>query len=230
LSWKSSAEQTVAVFSGEAHVTVVDDFTFIEQAIEKMQDETISRQSDVFTGKPFRRSAIMKALFEQLEMPTLKWCCVADQRLPEPRLAPGMVPEEPAFMKQKDPVLTSFGKYCAKCHFGHDTFPPNFLYGEPGRVKTNLSRCAERIFFRLEMWRLDPDVRPEPPMPPVSTLRRLNIDPERWPHQNDLRTLRQYVSEVLRAQTGRVPNLEDLKNRGYDNLRECLSVTQAPHS
>jgi hypothetical protein len=228
LSWKSSDDPHVTVFSGDAHVTVLDDFTSVDKAIEKMLDETISGQSDVFTGKPFRRAAIMKALFEQLEMPDLKWCCVVDQSLPEAQLAPGLVPQEPAFMKQKDPVLTSFGKYCAKCHFGHETFPPNFLYGEPRRVKANLSRCAERIFFRLEMWRLGPETRPEPPMPPVSTLRRLNIDPEQWPHQNDLRTLLDYVSDVLRAQTGRVPTLEDLKSRGYDNLRECPSEPQQP--
>jgi hypothetical protein len=228
LSWKSSAQKNAAVFSGKVKATVVDDFTPVAQAIEKMVDETLSGHSDVFTGKPFRRAAIMKALFEQLNMPDLKWCCADVHRLPEPQLAPGLMPEEPTFMKQKDHILRSFGKYCAKCHFGLETFPPNFLYGEPERVKYNLNRCAERIFFRLEMWRLGPDLRPEPPMPPVSTLRRLNIDPEQWPHQDDLRTLRDYVADVLRSQTGRVPKLEDLKMRGYDNLRECPPVLREP--
>jgi hypothetical protein len=230
LSWKSSDAQTMPVFSGKAKATAVDDFTAVARAIEQMEDETIAGKSDVFTGKPFRRATVMKALFEQLDMPDLTWCCVEDPGLPEPQLAPGLVPEEPAFMKQNDLVLTSFGKYCAKCHFGLETFPPNFLYGEPQRVKANLNRCAERIFFRLEMWRLSQDIRPEPPMPPVSTLRRLNVDPEQWPHQDDLRTMRAYVSDVLRSETGRVPKLEDLKKRGYDNLRECPPMTQGPQS
>ena len=230
LSWKSSGEQNVVVFSGKAKATLVDDFTPVAQAIQKMVDATISGQSDVFTGKPFRRAAIMKALFEHLDMPMLKWCCVENPGLPEPQLAPGLVPEEPPFMREGDHILKSFGKYCAKCHFGLETFPPNFLYGESRHVRDNLNRCAERIFFRLEMWPLDPDHRPEPPMPPVSTLRRLNIDPEQWPHQDDLRTLREYVSDVLRSETGSVPKLEDLRNQGYDNLRECPSVSQVPHS
>ncbi len=225
LSWKASNELPVAVFSGNAKAIVLDDFASVAQAINKMVDETIGGESDAFTGKPFRRAVIMKALFQQLEIPNLKWCCADGGGLPEPQLAPGLVPEEPAFMKQNDPVLISFGKYCAKCHFGLETFPPNFLYGDPQRVKANLNRCAERIFFRLEMWRLGPDLRPEPPMPPVSTLRRLNVDPEQWPVEADLHTLREYVSEVLRSQTGIVPKLEDLKIRGYDNLRDCPSVT-----
>ncbi len=230
LSWKSSGQKNVAVFSGKVKATVVDDFTPVARAIEKMVDETLSGHSDVFTGKPFRRAAIMKALFEQLEMPNLRWCCADVHGLPEPQLAPGLVPEEPPFMKQKDHILTSFGKYCAKCHFGLETFPPNFLYGETKHVKANLNRCAERIFFRLEMWRLALDVRPEPPMPPVSTLRRLKVDPEQWPQQDDLRTMRDYVSDVLRSETGSVPKLEDLKNRGYDNLRDCPPVTQVPQN
>jgi len=124
-------------------------------------------------------------------------------------------------MKEGDHVVKTFGKYCAKCHFAHETFPPNFLYGEARHVKDNLNRCAERIFFRLEMWPLDPDHRPQPPMPPVSTLRRLNVAPEQWPNQDDLGMMRDYVSAVLRTQTGRVPTLEAMKARGYDNLREC---------
>ena len=161
LSWKSRVRK-MSVFSGSAKATVVDDFTAVANAIEKMVDKTISGKSDVFTGKPFRRAAIMKALFERLDMSALKWCCVEDPGLPEPQLAPGLVPEEPAFMKQKDHILKSFGKYCAKCHFGLETFPPNFLYGEPQHVKANLNRCAERIFFRLEMWRLIRIIVPNP--------------------------------------------------------------------
>ena len=124
LSWKSSSEHNAAEFSGKAQATVVDDFAPVAQAIERMVEETISGESDVFTGKPFRRAAMIKALFEQLGMPNLKWCCADGHGLPEPQLAPGLVPEEPAFMKQGDPILTTFGKYCAKCHFGLETFPP----------------------------------------------------------------------------------------------------------
>ena len=180
---------------GSAIVTVLDDFSPVHHAIDVMARETLTDASDTFGKKPFRRAVVMESLFEHLNMPRLKWCCVNDG---------GMMPDAVADVAasrpdlssplagdgaETVPALKSFRQYCAKCHQGEDTFPPNFLHGSPQEVQAQMNHCSERIFFRLEMWRLRAPERPETPMPPSDALRRLDIAPEQWASHADLALL-----------------------------------------
>jgi hypothetical protein len=213
--------------SGMATVTVLNDFGEIHHAIDVMVRETLADASDVLARKPFRRAPVMQALYEHLKMPRVKWCCVDVEGMPD--MVADVAGDPPNTGRspadETTPVIKAFRQYCARCHQGEDIFPPNFLHGSAREVQAQVNHCAERIFFRLEMWGLRAPDRPETPMPPVNALRRLSIAPEQWATHPDLAVLKNYAAEVLKS-GGKPPRLEDFVSQGYDNLRECLPNSQ----
>jgi hypothetical protein len=124
------------------------------------------------------------------------------------------------------PALASMRRYCGTCHQGDDPFPPNFLHGSEAQVEEQVHHCAERIFFRLDMWRLPASHRPETPMPPGTALKRWNMSPEQWTAHADLAMLKQYAADILKDGSDHIVSLKDLASQGYDNLRECLPPTE----
>ena len=125
-----------------------------------------------------------------------------------------------------EPAIRTTYQYCARCHASPEVSPPNFLYGDAKKVRANLARCAERIFYRLDVWSLPPAQRPKTPMPPVHALAGLGVAAETWPEASALALLRQYSAGLVRAETGKEPRLADLEARGYENLRRCLATTR----
>jgi hypothetical protein len=212
--------------SGTAILTVMDDFSAVHEAIDAMARATLGGTSDVLARKPFRRARVMEALYEYLQMPRLMWCCLDDHEMPPPVAdADGTALDEPlpsADDQGSVPAITSFRRYCATCHQGEDPSPPNFLRGSVKQVQEQVDHCAERIYVRLDMWRLRASDRPETPMPPGTALRRHHLTPERWAAHADLAALKEYAAAVLKARDGTPPRLDDLLSRGYDNLSDCL--------
>jgi len=100
------------------------------------------------------------------------------------------------------------------------------LHGSVQKVQQQVAHCAERIFFRLHMWELSPPIRPEAPMPPFTSLHRQHLSPNEWVDHVDLSAMENYVVDILRTETGGLPELKDLALKGYDNLRVCLPHTQ----
>lgn len=218
--------------SGAAILTVMDDFSAVHEAIDTMTRATLAGTSDVLARKPFRRARVMEALYEYLQMPRLSWCCLDDHEMPPPLAdAEGAALDGPSSSADDDqgtvPAITSFRRYCAKCHQGEDLSPPNFLRGSAKQVQDQVNHCAERIYVRLDMWRLPASDRPETPMPPGTALRRLNLTPERWAAHADLAVLKDYAAAVLKARDGTPPRLDDLLSRGYDNLSDCLPSSES---
>jgi hypothetical protein len=208
---------------GSARIGILHDFEAIQAAIDALARAAQTGESDALARKPFRRARIMTDLSERLHMPALAWCCLDDRVMPKPvsdavedHGAPGNGGGESV------PAIASFRRYCGRCHQGEEPFPPNFLHGTPARVQEQIGRCADRILFRLEMWRLQASARPETPMPPVSALRRLNLSPEQWSSHGDLSVLTNYAADLVKARTGAAPRLDDLIAHGYDNLIDCL--------
>jgi hypothetical protein len=157
-------------------------------------------------------------------MAPLTWCCLDERGLPPPLLIHGAnQPDQDLGTNaaEGDSIIRSFHQHCAECHQGIDDFPPNFLHGSHSQVRENLSHCAERIFFRLEMWRLNPSDRPETPMPPATAAYRHAVLHGHGPPDNDLEALKNFVADHLESRTGLTPRLEDFMKRDYDNLREC---------
>lgn len=100
--------------------------------------------------------------------------------------------------------------------------PPGFMRGAPHRVATNLSQCAERIYVRLGMWRVEEGARSKSPMPPAISVAVGDGD---WHSGNEYRQLLDYVTGVLAARRGARPDLEALIEGGYENLPDCLPAT-----
>ena len=59
----------------DATLTIRADFQFVRNAISRLVDKTLSGETDVLGLRPFRRRAIMEALYQELGMPALTWCC-----------------------------------------------------------------------------------------------------------------------------------------------------------
>lgn len=187
--------------TGEAVVVFLDDFSAAKKLIRDLP-------GDVFSSAPFRRSAVLGALGLESDA-----CCLADAGLPPPNLeTTGIVADFP------EPAIRALYQYCGRCHATPEVSPPNFLFGDEQRVRSNLAHCAERIFYRLDLWRLPGAERPKTPMPPVHALPALGLsegDPR-------LGLLRRHAAGLLRQETGKEPRLEDLEGRGYESLRSCL--------
>ena len=216
-----------AGFTGSATMTVMEDYRSIDRAINAMARETLAGESDVFARKPFRRASVMKALSRHLTMPSLRWCCEDTDNMPETVAMTDQALHDPdlaAHDKDLPPVFKAFHRYCAECHHEDLAFPPNFLHGPPQQVQQQIDHCAERIFFRLEMWDLAPSARQEAPMPPVTALQRLHLSSEQWAGHADLALLKSYTAGLVTSQSGKPARLEDLATKGYDSLRACASA------
>ena len=214
-----------SLFSGNAVMTTMDDFSLIEKVLSVMTRQTVNGEVNAFSSEPFRRAVVMKGLLEGLGMAPLKWCCVDDLGMPPPALDVGAADSDTAMHEIANvhhPALLGFHHYCARCHNGLDDLPPNFLHGDSEQVTTNIAHCAERILFRLEMAEISPQNRPETPMPPTNALRRLDLSPTSWSKHTDFALLKDYVINILETEIGKAPQLQDLQRRGYDKLRNCL--------
>lgn len=212
-------------FGGTVAVQVVDDFFPVRLAIDELAREAVAGRFDGFSSKPFRRAALMSALYERLGMPALQWCCIDDRGMPPPK-ADGLPSrgrgERPETLGAIEPAVKLFNRSCAPCHRTSDPTPPNFLHGDIGRVRAGLAQCAERIYFRLDMWRLDPQDRPKTPMPPIDDFRKLRLSQQAGISPAGVEELKRHVAQILKLEMGRDPKLEDLLERGYPYLRSCL--------
>ena len=207
--------------AGEAVVTTIDDFAPAIAAIGEMERRTTLGELDVLSAKPFRRAAVMEALFTRLGMQERRWCCLDARDMPPPR-ADEVVPEAAA-SHEVPAALKPLYQYCATCHLGPERSPPNFLQGGASRVDANMKQCAERLYVRLGMWQLPPDARAKSPMPPPAALAALNTHPANWSRSAELSALQRFAAGLLRSQSGVEPSLAALSARGYETLRPCLA-------
>lgn len=124
---------------------------------------------------------------------------------------------------------TAFKKACGSCHLTAERFPPNFLAGDRNQVSRSLAQCAPRIFVRLSMWEITPALRDKVPMPPPLASRKGNPWMQTTPHPS-IALLRAKVAEWLHAETGRTPDVTEMIDAGYENLRPCLPPATAVES
>ena len=206
--------------STTATLTLVNDFTPVTTAVNALNNQTLSGNSDVLSSRPFSRSRVMSRLFEQMGMPELTWCC---------NDATGMPPAKLELQAQQSDhnvtpeVPKAFIENCAQCHYSREHFPPNFLFGDTQTVNAKLAQCAERIYYRLSMWQLPAARQPKTPMPPDLALLRHNIQPDKWKTSPGLHELKNHIGTILKEQTGKTPRIEDFINRDYETLRLCLN-------
>ncbi|MEK7748252.1 MAG: hypothetical protein AAB300_04170 [Nitrospirota bacterium] len=209
---------------GTATAKVKDDFSVVQQAIDQITKENRLGRSDLFAKKPFRRAAVMNALFEKLDVTNPIGCCLDDTKMPAAVSASEHNNKKGEGERQRQPgPMAAFYQYCGACHHEQDPFPPNFLHGSEEQVQANLSQCAERIFFRLEMGQRPLDQRAHTPMPPEIALKRRNFSPKQWADHPDLKVMKQYVTNLLKSSGRPVFESEKLVLQEYDSLPDCLA-------
>ncbi|MGZ5650298.1 MAG: hypothetical protein ACXWG8_08205 [Usitatibacter sp.] len=207
--------------SGEATVTAIEDFAPAAAAIGEMEGRTTQGELDVFSAKPFRRAAVLEALFTRLGVKGRRWCCLDASGMPPPR-ADEVVLESAAAREAPAPLKPLY-QFCGTCHFGPERSPPNFLQGDASRVDAKLKQCAERLYVRLGMWQLPADARAKSPMPPAAALAALDTHSADWERSAELAALQRFAAGLLRSQGGAEPSLAALTARSYETLRPCLN-------
>ncbi|MDN5752595.1 MAG: hypothetical protein L0H15_04835 [Nitrosospira sp.] len=188
---------------GEAAVTIVEDFAYVREMIEKFN----------WSDAPFNHARLRMAL----GLDTRDMCCETPAVLAPAQAdlePPGPVPEPG----------TAFKKACGACHLTAERFPPNFLAGDERQVRISLAQCAPRIFVRLSMWQTPAASRDKVPMPPPLASRKGSPWVQTVPSPS-IAELRNKVAEWLQAETGRVPDAAAMVAQGYENLRPCLPPT-----
>ena len=205
---------------GEATLEIRDDFAIVQQAIDRLAAGP--QAATLFGPDPFPRRPLFSALFAELGAPAAAPCCAAAEHLPPAQLEVAAVAPGQAPGSSGDPLLRGFQPYCAACHQSAETFPPNFLHGSPAEVGASLRHCAQRLYVRLAMADLAPAQRAKTPMPPESMLPAFASDTHAWRSSPVRAAMLAQVTQWLRAETGRPPQLATLLAGGYEALRPCL--------
>ena len=164
---------------------------------------------------------LFAALFARLGVSKLAPCCLAADKLPPPTL------DEAADSASADSAV-DFYPYCAACHRSADGFPPGFLHGNAAQVEATLRQCAPRLYARLAMADVPPVRRDKTPMPPESLLPAFGSDSDSWRASPVRPAMLAQVSNWLRAETGKPPDLTQLLAGGYEALRPCLTPSPTP--
>ena len=185
-------------------------FAALDQAIEAM---LIDPAGQVALDQPtIQRELLRDALLRALGIVDVQICCKGDSGLP-----PAKVDEDELTpMALADVGLNNFYAHCARCHATREAFPPNFMYGKSDDVQSNLRRCADRIYFRLTMWQVAPELRPKTPMPPESAMA---MYADHWANSDALTAMRAYVSPYVDAPLKHTP--DKWLGRSYETLRSC---------
>lgn len=208
---------------GEVVLDIRQDFAAVERAMTRLVD---SQQGEsLFAPQAIPRQSLLAALLVELGTPAAQPCCQNALDLPAPRLEVPSAALGSLVTAPVDPALQGFYPYCAICHQTAETFPPNFLAGNGAQVAARLRQCAPRLYVRLAMADLPPDLRDKTPMPPESMLPAFATNSARWQNSAARKTLLAQVGDWLRAETGRSPNLNEMLAGGYEALRPCLPTT-----
>jgi len=211
LRWRAPPHAgAVALVAGEADVWLQRDFEPVVDAIGAMVQESLDGRSDAFAALPFRRAAVMPALFAKLGLPRRDWCCIDAGGMPAP------VALDKGRSESAAESLRPFYRACAACHGAREASPPGFLYGGGARAARSIDGCAERILFRLGMWSLPEDARPKTPMPPHTAVAAASLT-----DVLQVRELREYVAQRLRTKTGASVTEAELLARRYETLPRC---------
>ncbi len=213
--WRPAADPS-ARFTGTARLDMSEDFATVEQAIDELASASLAGKTDVLSAAPFRRAAVLPALFARLGLPALDWCCAEAAGLP-----PAMTDAEGELAPPTPDIPGGFLRVCAECHRSSERFPPNFLTGTAAEVEGKLLACAERIYVRLKMWELPEDARPKSAMPPVHALETLRMTPGEWVRSAERRAMLDFVAAHIASATGAQADLDRLLTRGYESLHAC---------
>jgi mono/diheme cytochrome c family protein len=210
--------------TGDLLVELRQEFPAVQNAVAELLDSADGEL--LFGPRPLPREALIAALLARLGAAPRTPCCQAAGKLPPPQLdAPANPPQSP--LRNTLPTgAQAFYPYCAACHQGSETAPPNFLRGSAEQVAAALRECAPRLYVRLAMADLAPQRRAKTPMPPEALLPAFATDIAGWRASPVRAALLGEVGAWLHAETGEPPELTRLLEGGYEALRPCLPAPQ----
>ncbi len=213
IRWSAGATDAGVSKPIDVHVeaVVVDDFTLIQQAIDRL----LAKQPALFDDGPFVRAGVLRALFLELGTSERSWCCAEAGDMPPPRVDAATLDASAI----ADPQLRPFFRYCALCHLTNERFPPNFLTGSAIRVARALRQCAPRMQVRLGAWHAPTGIKS--PMPPSLALTGLGFGAQQWTDSEELARLKAYVDQ-LSWQQSYPRNFAGPPAGGYEALPPCL--------
>lgn len=197
---------------GRFALTLVYDLDRMVDAIADMLHDAKEGTFDGFDYRAIRGVALMDALFDKLgiEYPAAP---------PSPQLTLSAVDRSGAarggYERSENPPVRLFQRHCGTCHGSATRSPPGFLAGDREQVAANLRACADRIGFRLAMWRTPADARARSPMPPAAHLDAAAVDAEQWVNSEDYVALRSHA-DALAPGSGPLPSVD------YAKLPPCL--------
>ena len=192
-------------------------FQVLSDAVAQLLSDPAER--NIFDSPTIQHQALHDALFRRLGIVTKKMNFTAPRKIP-PALVDERTKESVAQLAQ-EPALTPFYAYCGGCHATPEPFPANFLHGSSAEVQTKLKRCADRIYFRLSMWRLAAEHRPKTPMPPETMLPIVNEHVANWQSGAAQSAMLTNLEPWLSAEM-KVPH-EQLIGRSYEQMRTCTT-------
>lgn len=212
------------LFTGEDQVNirieVIKDFAIIQKAL----DNEVTRAADpnsVFARKPFSRYKVLRLLRAELikikSHP--KDCCEDTARMPAAVAeADTLAGSDPTQVAAVFGNSASFIVNCGVCHRTSSAFPPNYLYGSPNEVQSQLSQCAERIWYRLSAWKHPVNDWDVSPMPTKNRLSALGMTPEQWLSSPAYTELLKQTQILLKAKGKDIANITSVN---YNSLPEC---------
>ncbi len=207
---------------GSAAIEMRQEFSAIEDAVTALAESEAGAK--LFSTDTFPREQLFAAIFSRLGLPNITGYCAAAEKLPPPQLE--IIAPAPSTQSTNvaDRALPAFYPYCAACHGGSDSSPPNFLRGDNAQVAAQLRHCAPRLYVRLAIANVPPQQRDKTPMPPESMLPAFDTDIARWRASPARAALLAQVGEWLKTETGHAPDLNQMLAGGYENLRSCLPL------
>ncbi len=192
-------------------------FQTLREAVAQLA--AVPVKQNIFDAPTIQHAILQDALFRRLGIVEANASPTGDHTIP-----PASVDEHPAETVARlpgEPALMTFHAYCGRCHATGERFPPNFLQGSKDEVQAKLRRCADRIYFRLSMWRLAAEQRPKTPMPPETMLPIINEHVATWQSGTALSGMLASVEPWLSTEM-KVPP-EQLIGRSYEQLRTCAT-------
>jgi hypothetical protein len=185
-------------------------FAALDQAVEVLLGDREGQAA--FDSLTIQREPLRNALFRALGIVDVRRCCDQYWALPPEKFDD----EEVIATAPADARLSPFYAHCARCHATREAFPPNFMHGAPDAVSRNLRRCADRIYFRLTMWQMTPELRPKTPMPPEASS---PMYAAHWVESTALTAMRNYIAPY--ADTSLKLSPEKWLGRSYEALPSC---------
>ena len=75
LVWLDTETDPEGTIQADATLTLRSDFSVLSTAIEQMIQNNLVGEVDTLSDHPFRRRSLLEALYRELGLPKLTWCC-----------------------------------------------------------------------------------------------------------------------------------------------------------